>query len=66
MKWRAEPGAFRCPPYIVMLRGKTWIARKCRTSEMPEHLGSFDDHRKAMEACVEHAEELASEGWGGK
>lgn len=66
MKWRAEPGAYRCPPYTVIPSGAKWIARKSRIGDFPEHLGSFDDHRAAMEACAEHAEELQAEGWGGK
>jgi len=66
MKWRAEPGAYRCPPYTVTLNGSKWMARLNRAANFPEHLGSFDDHRAAMEACAEHAEEMAAEGWGGK
>lgn len=56
MKWRAEPGAYRCPPYTVTLNGSRWMARWNRAASFPEHLGSFDDHQQAMEACAEHAE----------
>lgn len=66
MKWRAEPGAFRAPPYVVVMNGPKWIARWNRATSFPEHLGSFETHIEAMEACAEHAEEMENVGWGGK
>ena len=65
-KWKAEPGAYRCAPYAVIMSGPKWLARFNRPANFPEHLGTFDSHIEAMEACAEHWDEMQTVGWGGK
>ena len=70
MNWRAEPGAFRCPPYVVVMSGPRWIARMLRPGSFPDHLGTFNSANEAKAACLGHKQARAdaweSAGFGEK